>query len=132
MKKFLTDITSRNGAVSSKKFWYNVAGATGTGVVVWLAYKLPTPDGMDDMTYVWLFGIYLLTVGGFDVILETMRLLVQFKSGGQNAVRVDVLETDRLRNSSGDFDCPALQVRDIQSESDRTATNSFNRERQGN
>jgi hypothetical protein len=81
MRDFFTGLTHRNGEVSTKKIFYGVAGAASTFIIVYEALKLPTPDGMDDWAFIWLFAIYLVTVGGFDVILEMMRLVISFKNG---------------------------------------------------
>lgn len=78
---FIKDITHRDGKGSSKKFWYNIACLTATVVILWTAYKLPTAEGMDDWVFIWLFGIYLVTAGGFDVILEVLRLILQLRTG---------------------------------------------------
>lgn len=84
--QFVKDITHRNGEGSSKKLWYNLACLAATAVLLRLAWKLSTADGMEDWTFVWLFAIYLVTVGGFDVILEMMRLVIQWKTGATPSV----------------------------------------------
>jgi hypothetical protein len=75
--RFLHDITHRNGQGSSKKFWYNIAGLTATIVVLWVCYK----DTMEDYAFICLFLTYLLTVGGFEVILKMTQMIVDIKSG---------------------------------------------------
>lgn len=84
--QFIKDLTHRNGQGSSKKFWYNMACFTATVVMLWIASKLPTEFGMDDWIFVVLFGVYLITVGGFEVILEVAKLFIQWRTGGNNAV----------------------------------------------
>lgn len=81
--KFIRGITHRNGEPSSKKFWYNVAGLAATAIILYLAYTLPTERGMEDWVFVWLFAIYLVTVGGFEVILQMMRMMLEWKNGTQ-------------------------------------------------
>ena len=78
--EFIRGLTHRNGMASSKKTWFNGACLTATAIMAWLAYKLPTVDGMDDWAFIWLFAIYLVTVGGFDVLLEMMKLALQWKT----------------------------------------------------
>lgn len=80
---FVKGLTHRNGEPSSKKFWYNIAALVASIVIIWEGYKLPTVDGMDDWSFIWLFAIYLITVGGFEVILEMMRLAITWKTGGK-------------------------------------------------
>jgi hypothetical protein len=79
--QFIKDITSRNGEGSSKKLWYNGACLFSTIMMLYITYKQPTEYGFEDWAYVCLVLVYLGCVGGFDVILEMMRLLVQFKNG---------------------------------------------------
>lgn len=50
-------ISNRDGRTSTTKFWYNIACATSTAVVIWYAYNLKL-----DWT---IFGLYLGCVGGF-------------------------------------------------------------------
>lgn len=79
--RFFKEFVSRNGEGSSKKLWYNGACAVASVIMVYLAWTLPTERGIDDSIFVWLFAVYLGTVGGFDVILEIMRLFIQLKTG---------------------------------------------------
>ena len=75
--KLFYDITHRNGQGSSKKVWYNVAGLTSTIIILWICYK----DTMEDYAFICLFMTYLLTVGGFEVILKITQMIVDIKSG---------------------------------------------------
>lgn len=78
--KILYDITHRDGKGSSKKVWYNIAGLTSTIIVLWVCYK----DTMEDYSFICLFAIYLVTVGGFEVMLRMMAMVIAFKNGGKN------------------------------------------------
>ena len=83
MKKlpFIMDITHRDGSGSSKKLWYNLACMTATVVLLWCAWALPSDKGLEDWAFIWLFAIYLVTVGGFEVLLKMMTLVVAWKGG---------------------------------------------------
>lgn len=72
---FLKDITHRDGEGSSKKLWYNVACGAATVIMLWEAFQLPSAYGMDDWAFIWLFGVFLLSVGGFEVLLQVVRLI---------------------------------------------------------
>lgn len=87
--KFLRDITYRDGSGSSKKVWYNMSCLSATIIILWTGYKLPTEQGMDDWTYIWLFAIYLCTVGGFEVVLQILKLIVQWKNGQSAKENID-------------------------------------------
>jgi predicted outer membrane lipoprotein len=93
--QFIKDITSRNGEGSSKKLWYNGACLVSSIVVIRLAWTLPTEYGMEDWAFVWLLGVFLVCVGGFDVILEMMRLAIQWKSGTPAPSTVTVEESNK-------------------------------------
>ena len=80
MFKVIREISQRDGKLSSKRFWYNAAGLASTLIIVYLAWTLPTVNGMEDWVFVWVFAVYLITVGGFEVILEMMRLAIQWKN----------------------------------------------------
>jgi len=74
---FFREMFSRDGTISSKKFWYSAAALTATICLLWVTYK----DNMDDWIYVCLFCIYLVTVGGFEVMLKMMAMVIEFKTG---------------------------------------------------
>lgn len=86
MRQFLKEVNSRNGEFSSKKFWYNMACAVSTVIVLYLAWYLPEKaifvngqwiknNNVDDWTYLYIFLAYMCCVGGFEVILEGIRLI---------------------------------------------------------
>ena len=75
--QFFKAIVSRDGKISSKKLWYNFAGATATACLLWITYK----DDMEDWTYICFYSIYLVTVGGFEVMLKMMAMIIEFKNG---------------------------------------------------
>jgi hypothetical protein len=78
---YFKDIFYRDGQGSTERTWYNVAGLAATFVVIYLACYTHEAGGVDIWAYVWIFAIYLITVGGFKVLLEMMRLLVSWKTG---------------------------------------------------
>lgn len=78
---FFKSIVYRDGASSSKKLWYHGACAVACVIMLYLAFTLPTDRGMEDWTFVWLFAIFMLTVGGFDVILQALKLIIEWKNG---------------------------------------------------
>ena len=75
--RFFVDIMKRDGKYSSKKVFYNVAGVAATVVLLWLAYK----DTMEDYAFICLYSVYLVTVGGFEVMLKMMAMIIEFKNG---------------------------------------------------
>jgi hypothetical protein len=75
--KFLLDIMGRADKFSSKKVWYNGACLTVTGCLLWVTYK----DSMDDMSYITLYSIYLMCLGGFEVIPKVLGMVLEFKNG---------------------------------------------------
>lgn len=75
--KFLTDITYRDGKGSSKKLWFNLACLTATITLLWVCYK----DNMEDWAFIIFYAIYLITVGGFEIILRMMAMVIEFKNG---------------------------------------------------
>ena len=78
---YFKDIFYRDGSGSTERTWYNIAGLATTLVVLYLPFYIHEKDGVDVWAYVWIFAIYLVTVGGFKVLLEMMRLLVSWKTG---------------------------------------------------
>lgn len=74
---FLRDITSRDGKASSKKLWFNIACFTSTVIVTWMAYL----HCMEDYAFIALFSVYLVTVGGFEVIPKMLGMMIEFKNG---------------------------------------------------
>lgn len=77
---FLKDITHRDGKGSSKKIWYNGAALAATCVLLWVCYK----DNMEDWAFITLYAIYLCTVGGFEVVLKMLDMMIKLKNGGNN------------------------------------------------
>ena len=75
--RFFVDIMKRDGKYSSKKVFYNVAGITATIALLWVTYK----DTMEDYAFICLFSVYLVTVGGFEVMLKMMAMIIEFKNG---------------------------------------------------
>jgi hypothetical protein len=73
--KFLHDLTHRDGQASTKKFFYAMACTVATICLVWITYR----DTMEDWAYITLFLVYLLTVGGFEVILKMAQMIVDIK-----------------------------------------------------
>lgn len=77
MFQWLQEINYRDGKYNSKLVWYNLSCLTATSVVLWTCYR----DLMEDYAFIWLFSIYLITVGGFEVILKAMSMIIDFKNG---------------------------------------------------
>lgn len=74
---FIKDITHRDGIGSSKKLWFNISCFTATYVLVLVARK----DTMEDYAFICLFAVYLVTVGGFEVIPKILAMILEFKTG---------------------------------------------------
>lgn len=74
---FFTDLFYRDGKGDQKKTFYNVAGVTATACLLWACYK----DNMEDYAFICLFSVYLVTVGGFEVMLKMMSMVIEFKNG---------------------------------------------------
>lgn len=86
---FLKDITHRDDKGSSKKLWYNGAALTATIVLLWVAYK----DNMEDWAFITFYAVYLGTVGGFEVVLKIMDMLIQFKNGKRENINASDTDT---------------------------------------
>ena len=87
--KFLKDITGRDGKFSSKKVWYNVAGFASTACLLWIAYK----DTFEDYAFICLYAVYLVTVGGFEVMLKMMAMIIEFKNGKPSSITTETVTT---------------------------------------
>lgn len=88
---FFKDILGRDDKWSSKKLWYNVACLTATIVVLVMAYR----NTMEAYAYICLYSVYLVTVGGFEVIPKILAMILEFKSGkeiksGDTSVSVEI------------------------------------------
>jgi len=77
MLKFIKEIFTRDGAASSKKFWFHGACLTATIVLLWVCYK----DNMEDWAFIVLYGIYLACLGGFEIIPKILGMILEFKNG---------------------------------------------------
>ena len=75
--KFFIDLMGRDNKWSSKKVFYCIAGLVATICLLWITYR----DTMEDWNYICLFSVYLVTVGGFEVMLKMMAMVLDFKSG---------------------------------------------------
>lgn len=115
MRQLLKDLNSRDGQLSSKKLWYNLSCLTSTVVVLWACYR----DSIEDFYFICLIGIYLCTVGGFEVILEILRLVKGVKNA--DSMVIDKLEADSSSGGSRCPDCPVVVVPDTQPKSDKGA-----------
>lgn len=80
----------RNGEVSSKKVFFCVACAVATVILLWVTYHQHLEYGMTDEWFVALFMVYLVTVGGFEVIPKMLAMLIEFKNGKAPAKPEDV------------------------------------------
>lgn len=87
--KFINDIVHRDGKGSSKKLWYNIAGLTATIILLWVCYK----DTFEDYAFICLFSVYLVTVGGFEVMLKMMAMVIEFKTGKPSSTITTTKET---------------------------------------
>ena len=85
MKQFLKEITERNGESSSKKLWYNGACLTATIVLLWICYK----DTFEDWAFISIYSVYLVTVGGFEVIIDLVNKIIEFKTGKKETPSAD-------------------------------------------
>lgn len=90
--QFLHDLTHRNGQGSSKKFWYNISALTSTIILLWICYK----DTMEDYAFIFLFMAYLLTVGGFEVILKMTQMVIDLKSGTTSSKTSTVVTKENI------------------------------------
>jgi hypothetical protein len=97
---YFKDIFYRDGQGSTERTWYNVAGLAATFVVVYLACYTHEAGGVDIWAYVWIFAIYLITVGGFKVLLEMMRLLVSWKTGVVPSVVTETVDTSKSKTTT--------------------------------
>ena len=86
--KFLLDVAGRDGKWSSRKIWYNICGITSTVCLLWLTYQIKPADEISWM-YIALYSIYLVTVGGFDVMLKMMTMIIEFKNGKPTTTSVE-------------------------------------------
>jgi phage-related holin len=71
------EINSRDGKWSSKKIWFNVCCLTATIVLAWIAYK----DTMEDYAFIIFYCIYLVCLGGFEIIPKVLGMVLEFKTG---------------------------------------------------
>lgn len=75
--KFIKDLTHRGEVGSSKKFWYNISCLTATIVL----FQVFIANTMEDYYMVILYAVYLVTVGGFEVIPKMLAMFIEFKTG---------------------------------------------------
>lgn len=87
--QFFKDITHRDNRGSSKKLWFNMACLTATFVLGWVCYK----DNMEDWAFICLYATYLITVGGFEIILKMMAMIIEFKNG-KGATNASIPDAD--------------------------------------
>ena len=77
--KFWIDIMGRADKFSSKKLWFNLSCLTATGCLIWITYKA----SMEDAMYITLYCIYLMCLGGFEILPKVLSMVLDFKSGRQ-------------------------------------------------
>jgi hypothetical protein len=88
--------SQRHGQFDSKKFFRNVACCVATVIIIKLAWTLNEVDGMDDMAFVWLFLAYLISVGGFDILLEAIKYLRGVPVPVEQSAETDTLVREKL------------------------------------
>lgn len=87
---FIKDITHREGKGSGRKFWFNIACCTATAVLLWVTAR----DTMEDEYLICLYSVYLVTVGGFEVIPKMLSMIIDLKNGGRHVGVTDSKQKD--------------------------------------
>jgi hypothetical protein len=85
---FWKETLGRDGKWNDKKIAYAIACLVASYILVFIAWK----DNMEDWAFICLYCAYLVTVGGFEIILKMMAMIIEFKNGKPSMTTTTIQE----------------------------------------